>query len=206
MNPYEILGVNPSDSDETIKKAYRELVKKYHPDKYKDNPLEDLAKEKLQEINQAYDKITKERSGKRSGRSNYSGGSNYSGYSGSAGSSTFASVRNLIRMHRFRDAEVELNRLKDDSAEWHFLTGVIYLNKGWHFEGIQHLQTAVDMEPDNMEYRNMLNSVSRRQQTYQQTGNTYGYGGGMSTCDCCSNLLCADCCCEMMGGDLISCC
>ncbi|MBR5239887.1 MAG: DnaJ domain-containing protein [Clostridia bacterium] len=206
MNPYEILGVNPSDSDETIKKAYRELVKKYHPDKYKDNPLEDLAKEKLQEINQAYDKITKERSGKRSGRSNYSGGSNYSGYSGSAGSSTFANVRNLIRMHRFRDAEAELNRLKDDSAEWHFLTGVIYLNKGWHFEGIQHIQTAVDMEPDNMEYRNILNNVSRRQQTYQQTGNTYGYGGGMSSCDCCSNLLCADCCCEMFGGDLISCC
>ena len=202
MNPYEILGVNPSDSDETIKKAYRELVKKYHPDKYKDNPLEDLAKEKLQEINQAYDKITKERAG-RSSHSNYSGSS---GYSGSTGSSSFMGVRNMIRMRRFREAEAELSRLNDGSAEWHFLTGVIYLNKGWHFEGIQHLQTAVDMEPSNMEYRNMLNSVSRRQQTYQQTGNAYGYGGGMSNCDCCSNLLCADCCCEMFGGDLISCC
>ncbi len=206
MNPYEILGVTPSDNDETIKKAYRELVKKYHPDKYKDNPLEDLAKEKLQEINRAYDTITKERAAR--GNSGYSSGS-YSGYTNSSGYSSgsgFANVRNLIRMRRFQEAEAELNRKNDGSAEWHYLIGVIYINKGWHFEGIQHLQTAVNMEPSNMEYRTMLNSVSRRQQTYQQTGNTYGYGGGMSTCDCCSNLLCADCCCEMMGGDLISCC
>ncbi len=206
MNPYEILGVTPSDSDETIKKAYRELVKKYHPDKYKDNPLEDLAKEKLQKINQAYDTITKERANRSN--SGYSSGG-YSGYNGSSGYSSgtsFANVRNLIRMRRFQEAEAELNRNNNGSAEWHYLIGVIYINKGWHFEGIQHLQTAVNMEPSNMEYRTMLNSVSRRQQTYQQTGNTYGYGGGMSTCDCCSNLICADCCCEMMGGDLISCC
>ncbi|MBO5407787.1 MAG: J domain-containing protein [Clostridia bacterium] len=202
MDPYKVLGVSPSDNDETIKKAYRELVKKYHPDRYQDNPLEDLAKEKLQEINQAYDQITRERAGRSN--SGYSSNSYSGGYSG--GGSRFSNVRSMIHQRRFQEAEAELNRSNDGSAEWHYLIGVIYLNKGWHFEGIQHLQTAVNMEPGNMEYRNMLNSVSRRQQTYQQTGNTYGYGGGMNTCDCCSNLLCADCCCEMMGGDLISCC
>ena len=56
-NPYEILGVRPGASEEEIKKAYREMVKKYHPDKYKNNPLEDLAKEKMQEINQAYESL-----------------------------------------------------------------------------------------------------------------------------------------------------
>ena len=59
MNPYEVLGVSENASDEEIKKAYKELVKKYHPDKYQDNPLADLAEEKLQEINEAYDILMK---------------------------------------------------------------------------------------------------------------------------------------------------
>ena len=61
-NPYEVIGVSQSASDEEVKKAYRTLVKKYHPDRYKDNPLEDLAQEKMQEINEAYDSIQTQRS------------------------------------------------------------------------------------------------------------------------------------------------
>lgn len=198
MNPYEILGVKPTDDDETIKKAYRELVKKYHPDRYRDNPLADLAKEKLQEINQAYDSITKERASGQTGSA--------SGYRAYSGAGSFADVRSLIHQRRFQEAELALSRSKNGSAEWYYLMGVVYLNKGWHFEGIQHLQTAVNMEPANPEYRSMLQSVAGRSRSYQQAGNAYGYGGGMSTCDCCGNLLCADCCCEMMGGDLIPCC
>lgn len=63
MNPYEVLGVNPTDDEETIKKAYRELVKKYHPDKYVNNPLADLAAEKMKEINKAYDMIINKNTG-----------------------------------------------------------------------------------------------------------------------------------------------
>ena len=70
MNPYEVLGVSENATDEEIKKAYKELVKKYHPDKYHDNPLADLAEEKLQEINEAYDMLMKGR-----GRSGGSTGS-----------------------------------------------------------------------------------------------------------------------------------
>ena len=203
MNPYEVLGVPENADDATVKKAYRELVKKYHPDNFKDNPLADLANEKLQEVNEAYDMITK---GRTSGGSSYSSGSSYSGSSSYGANSKFAYVRNLIQQRRFADADAELNRTNDQSAEWHFLKGCVCVSRGWHFEGIQHLQTAVNMDPTNPEYRNMLNNINMRRTTYNQMGNSYGYQRNDDMCNCCSNLICADCCCEMMGGDLISCC
>ena len=204
MNPYEVLGVPENADDATVKKAYRELVKKYHPDNYKDNPLADLANEKLQEVNEAYDMITKEKSGGSYSSGNSYGGGSYNG--GGGGSAKFGYVRNLIQQRRIADADAELNRNNDGSAEWHYLKGVVCVSKGWHFEGIQHLQTAVNMDPGNAEYRNMLNNLNMRRNMYTQTGNTYGYNNNDQMCNCCSNLICADCCCEMMGGDLISCC
>ncbi len=205
MNPYEVLGVPENADEATVKKAYRELVKKYHPDNFKDNPLADLANEKLQEINEAYDMITKGNAG-RGGSANggsYGGGSSYN-YSGNNGK--FAYIRNLIQQRRVADADAELTRNNDGSAEWHYLKGVVCISKGWHFDGIQHLQTACNMEPGNAEYRNMLNSISSRGNSYMGAGNYYGYNRNDQMCNCCSNLICADCCCEMMGGDLISCC
>lgn len=200
MNPYEVLGVPQNADDATVKRAYRELVKKYHPDNYKDNPLADLANEKLQEINEAYDMITNGKA--NNSNSGYNNNNSYN----TNYNSKFAYVRSLIQQRRIADADAELNRTNDGSAEWHYLKGVVCVTKGWHFEGIQHLQTACNMEPTNMEYRNMLNNIGARQNNYSQMGNNYGYNNNDMMCNCCSNLLCADCCCEMMGGDLISCC
>ena len=204
MNPYEVLGVDENADDATIKKAYRELVKKYHPDRYKDNPLEGLAKEKLQQINEAYDTIMKMRANGGAATSSASG--SYTGSSYSA-NSDFAYIRNLFSQRRYDKADAELNRRNDGSAEWHFLKGCVCMAKGWNFDGIRHLQTAVNMDPSNMEYRNVLNNINMRGSSYNQWGNQRGYGSsGVDMCNCCSNLLCADCCCEMLGGDLISCC
>ena len=85
MDPYKVLGVSPTDSDDTIKRAYRDLARKYHPDNYINNPLADLAKEKMQEINDAYDSIMKQSQGGGSSGGNAGYSQQGSGYGGGAG-------------------------------------------------------------------------------------------------------------------------
>jgi len=206
-DPYSVLGVSPNASDDEIKRAYRELARKYHPDNYHDNPLSDLAQEKMKEINEAYDFITKNRSG---GGGSWGGGAKSSGgpYNpGAGGSATgvFAEVRAAINMGDLARAESLLNGSSNRNAEWHFLMGSVCYRKGWLDEARRYYQTAAGMEPNNPEYRQALNFMNMGgRSAYRPAG--FGAGGGMSGCDVCSSLICADCCCECMGGDLIGCC
>ena len=192
-DPYEVLGVSKDATQEEIKAAYRKLAKQYHPDRYIGNPLADLAAEKFKEINEAYDIL----SGGSSSNSHSSGGSSYQG------AGNFAQIRNYINMGSIDEAERLLDSMSDRNAEWFYLKGLIYLRRGWHSQGMNFIRQAVNMEPQNFEYRNTLNSLESQTRQYRDIG------GGMtneSMCNCCSNLLCADCCCECMGGDLIPCC
>ena len=208
-NPYEVLGVSPSASDDEVKNAYRKLARKYHPDNYNDNPLSDLAQEKMKEINEAYDTIVRERQngGGRSGSYNNSGSSSGSyGGSYSSGGSQYADIRVLINQRRYVQAEELLDGIPVASrgAEWHYLKGLVLYQKGWLEEASRHFNQAVAMDPQNMEYRTAANRVNtQRGGMYNTTGSVQP---GCTGCDVCSSLLCADCCCECMGGDLIRCC
>ena len=205
MNPYEVLGVPENATDEQIKNAYKELVKKYHPDRYQDNPLADLAEDRLAEINEAYDTIMRMRSG--SGQSGYGYGntSNYSygnsdGYndSGSYGTADYQQVRRSIDAGNLGAAEQILNQTADRSAEWYFLNGVIASRKGWYDEAASNLQAAVNMEPSNFEYRQHLNSLVGRGQQFQNNAMNRGYNRSNDDL-CCQALqcyICADCCCD----------
>lgn len=192
-DPYEVLGVSKDATQDEIKSAYRKLAKQYHPDRYIGNPLSDLASEKFKEINEAYEALT----GGNSGKSYYRGASS----SESAGS--FAQIRNYINIGSIDEAERLLDAMSNRGAEWFYLKGMVCLRRGWHTQGINFIRQAVNLEPNNMEYRRTLNAVENQTQQYRNVG------GNMNTdtmCNCCSNLICADCCCECMGGDLISCC
>lgn len=202
MNPYEVLGLKPGATQEEIKKAYRNLIKQYHPDQYGDNPLKDLAEEKMREINAAYDTLTKN----QNTSNNYSSSTN-SSYSNSSDSSyMFSEIRRLIQSGNYADAENKLNSIPNRNAEWNFLYGVLLTNKGWFDAGLKHIQTAVSMDPNNFEYRQTLNSLNQRTSAYRN--NYYRTTGtnSASACDCCINLWCLDSICECMGGDLIGCC
>ncbi len=198
-DPYKTLGVDPSASDDEIKKAYRELAKKYHPDNYINNPLKDLADEKMKEINEAYDKITNDR---KNGYTSHSSSSSYSHTS-----TGFSKVRQLIMNGNYFDADniLDTTPISGRNAEWNYLKGCIAMKKQYYTQAHSYLQKACMMDPQNEEYRSVYNQMQMAQNQYGGF-NTTRTGGDCSTCDLCSSLICADCCCECMGGDLIRCC
>lgn len=208
-DPYEVLGISPNATDDQVKAAYRAMARKYHPDNYADNPLSDLAQEKMQEINDAYDAIVRARKAGGTGTAGNTAGGGYNRAGGYAGGNTgaFADVRRMIQQNRIMDAEMLLDGVPASarSAEWHFLKGSVLYKKGWLEEAFRHFQTACQMEPSNPEYRQALNHIQMNRSTggYRTAGQSTG---GCDACDVCTALYCTDCCCECMGGDFIRCC
>lgn len=186
MDPYKTLGVSRTATDDEIKKAYRELVKKYHPDKYTDNELKDLAAEKLKAVNAAYDDIQRMRQNKT--------GHSFNGANASS-DPKYSYIRSKIQAGDIGTAEVELDRMTDHDAEWNYLKGLVLLRKGWYDGARQHFAVAHNMDPLNQEYTQAFNSINS-----MGRGNSGPYGnssnvGGCSICDICAGFMCADLCC-----------
>ncbi|MCQ2452279.1 MAG: DnaJ domain-containing protein [Oscillospiraceae bacterium] len=191
-DPYQVLGVARSASDEEIKKAYRDLARKYHPDNYHDNPLADLAQEKMKEINEAYDTLTKNR-----GQQSYSSySSSYSGDSGYSSSSSvsYERIRQAIQQNNITQAEQMLNACPNRNAEWNFLMGVVYQRKGWLDEAYRYAENAVRMEPGNMEYNSFYQQLASSGSAYNPV-RYQNMGSDCDSCDICSMLCLANLCC-----------
>lgn len=188
-DPYEVLGVSRDATEDQIKKAYRELARKYHPDNYVNSPLADLASEKMKEINEAYEIAIKNLKA-------FGGQSEYE-----SGESVFAEIRSLINQKNFYEADVRLNSVPSASrtAEWYYLKGCVFAGRGWYFEASKHFEKAMNIDPENQEYRGAYERINNSSEDLGGRTHTF------SCCDVCSTLLCADCCCEMCGGDLIRC-
>lgn len=202
-DPYKVLGVEPTATDEEIKDAYRALVKKYHPDKFADSDLAELANEKMKDVNAAYDEIQKMRSGSNQNKNQYNGG--YNPHSSSS-SEFYTKVRQLINSGNMFEAEQMLISTPQNTrnAEWHYLYACVMAKKGYYADAQRFFDMACDMEPSNHEYQQARNMFRMRS---QQHGSYRTYqSNGCCDLDCCTSLICADCCCECMGGDLIACC
>ena len=202
-DPYKVLGISPDATDEEVKAAYKELVKKYHPDNFSQSPLGELADEKMREINSAYDEIMDMRRG-----SAYAGESGKGGYN-----MNYEYIRNLISQGNVTQADSMLDSVLQHqrNAEWFFLKGSVCYTRGWLNEAYDNFTTASKLDPQNAEYRAALERMNRNRGGYMNGNpmpqyNTNPNINGCNGCDVCNGLICADCCCERMGGDLISCC
>ena len=213
-DPYKVLGVSPSASDDEIQKAYRKLVKKYHPDV---NPGDENAERKMREINAAYDQIRNIREGKAtggySGAGQNAGGGYYGGFSwedmfgGFGGfnqnyqeaTTELTAARNYINSGHYREAMNVLDSVDISArgARWYYFHACAAYGLGNKIQAMNDAEQAVKLEPNNAEYQQFLNRMKSGGATYQQYG-----GGSPIVCGtsnicldiCLANLFCRFCC------------
>ena len=202
MNPYEVLGVSRNASIDEIKKAYKELSRKYHPDSYVGNPLSSLAEEKFKQVQEAYDAIMKEKNGDFNYTDNYNNSGYYNGESGE-----MAEVYNLLGRRAYSQALSLLDSMPNRNAKWYYYSAIAQVGLGNNLRCMEYARMAVSMEPNNIEYQNLVNRLSFQGNRYGEVRNVYrgGRSGFDDASDLCCKLWLADSLCECMGGDLCSC-
>lgn len=205
-DPYKILGVSPNASDEEIKRAYRSLAKKYHPDL---NPGDEAAAKKMQQINAAYEQIKNpEKAQQTSGGYGSYGG--YTGYDpfGGAWQQSYRQNRNsgdqyqqaayrYIQYRRYQEALNVLDNATERNARWYYLSALAHNGLGNQVTALEHIRKAVSMEPDNQTYLYTLNRMEQGGEAYtQQAGSFRGFSFGGSPCSglCFCYLLQLLCC------------
>lgn len=194
-DPYKVLGLPSTATDEEVKQAYRRLAKRYHPDA---NPGDKDAERRMQEINAAYDEIMNRKNNPNSGRSGsgydpfggFGGGYQRTGGERTGGNNYHAAARNYIQFGRYREALNVLSGIQERNAEWYYLSAVANAGVGNRVLAQQHAQQAVRLEPDNMEYRELYQRLQQPGQTYT----TYGRGFSMPMFDGLGVRLCASLC------------
>ena len=195
-DPYKVLGVEPGASDEEIKKAYRRLAKKYHPDL---NPGDEVAARKMKEVNAAYERIKnpEKYQSSQSGNTGYGGYNQYDpfgwgSYGGyqqrttQSGDHYQRAAEQYIRFGQYQQAINALSNSAEKNARWYYLSAVAHYGMGNQVTALEHIRRAVSMEPDNQEYLNLLNRIEYGGSAYrQQAGN---FGGFSMRMDPCTNL------------------
>ena len=189
-DPYKVLGVTPDASDEEIKRAYRRLAKKYHPDL---NPGDEEAAKQMQRVNAAYEQIQNRDKGGYDPFREAQEPSDDDRYHRAA--------YQYIRYRRYREALNVLESTSERSAQWYYLSALAHDGLGDQATALEHMRRAVSMEPDNLTYLRALDRLQNGGRTYTQRAE--GYQGYAARTDPCTNLLLCwlmnMCCCGAPG-------
>ena len=239
-DPYEVLGVPRGASDEEIKKAYRRLSRKYHPDANVGNPNKDEAEEKFKEVQQAYKSImdgdannSRGYGSNGYGNSGY-GNSGYGGYQRSSGYGGFGdfggfgsfggfggfgdfegynsrstssergddmyfnAAARYIQNQSYDEALNVLKSISNHNGKWYYYSAIAHYGKGNQATALEHIQRAMNIEPDNVEYQRTYSRIKNGSNWYHGMGRAYqsptSGGGGFCFKLCLANLLCNLCC------------
>lgn len=195
-DPYKVLGITRDATDEEIKKAYRKLSRKYHPDANINNPNRDKAEEMFKLVQQAYDQIMKEREYGSRG-SYYHGGFGQQSASGEQEDTYMRAALNYIQSGHYQEALNVLNQIQERTARWYYFCAVANSGLGNNVKAKEYAQEAVNREPGNMEYQMLLNRFNSGESWYQGRQMSYGGDsgsmGGWCMRMCALNLFC-NCC------------
>lgn len=209
-NPYDVLGVSPSATDEEIKKAYRALSRKYHPDANVNNPNKEQAEERFKEIQQAYNQIMQEKQ-QGYGYGGFSGGGFSGGFGGYSSNRSYQSyggraqempemqaAANYLANRCYQEALNILNNINDRGARWYYYSAVAHAGLGNNVTAAEYAKQAVQMEPSNLEYRQLLQQLNMGGGWYSSMGQSYGrpYEGFSRFCMSMVIMnMCLNCCC-----------
>lgn len=219
QDPYKVLGVSPDASDEEIKKAYRDLTKKYHPDL---NPNDPEAAKKMNEINAAYDQI-KNGTAQQTAGQGYGAYGSYGGYGGQgsgyanqsygwsswggpwgdwsdfAGArqterSEYTAAKNYIRNGMYKEAVNALSGVpvSERDGKWYYLHAGANMYMGNKIAALESAKSAVEIEPGNEEYRRLLEQLQSGGDFYDNY--TTQYSTGLSTDKLCLTMCALNAC------------
>ena len=238
-DPYNVLGLERGASDEEVKKAYRTLSRKYHPDANINNPNKEQAEERFKEVQQAYDSIQQE---KENGYAGYgSSGSGYGSYGSYGGNTGYGSnagfggfgrfggfggfgtyggsrstasesetdlhlkaAENYINSRHYTEAMNVLNQITERDGRWYYLSAAAHMGAGDNVQAKIMAQRAVEMDPDNLQYRQLLQRLESGGSWYQGMGSSYGYPME-STSDLCPRICLASLACNICGPGILCC-
>lgn len=219
-DPYEVLGVPRGASDEEIKKAYRRLSRQYHPDANVNNPNKDAAEEKFKEVQAAYKSIMDGTSQNGYGgyNSGYGGqyGGGFGGFGGFSGFDDFErytrrttgedrgedmyfnAAARYIQNGSYDEALNVLKNISNHNGKWYYYSAIAHYGKGNQATALEHIQRAMNIEPNNFEYQRVYSQIKNGSNWYNGMGRTYtvpNVSGGYCFKLCLANLLCNMCCC-----------